>query len=144
MSSEFRSGLKLTKCTKIYQYHPAILNQSINIFGFRILLFIFHRRYKRALEIAFSNSSVIRRKDEFQNGCFKKARHIFWKTNISYPQIHTRTSAYQGVRNVRFSQNLAWFVFLKHLFWNSSFCLITDKLYKKNLLTIPALSPEQF
>ena len=40
-----------------------------------------------------------------------KARQIFRKTNISYPLIRTR--AYQGIRNVRFSENLACFVFLK-------------------------------
>ena len=33
-----------------------------------------------------------------------KARQIFRKTNISYPLIRTRTCAYQGVRNVRFSE----------------------------------------
>ena len=34
-------------------------------------------------------SSVIRQKDESQNGCFKKTKHatIFRKTNISYPLI---------------------------------------------------------
>ena len=36
--------------------------------------------------------------------------------------------AYQGVRNVRFSENLACFVFLKHPFLDSPFCLITDEL----------------
>ena len=45
-----------------------------------------------------------------------KARQIFRKTNISYPLIRTRTCAYQGVRNVRFSENLMCFVFLKHPF----------------------------
>ena len=56
-----------------------------------------------------------------------KARQIFRKTNISYPLIRTRTCAYQGVRNVRFSENLASFVFLKDPFWDSPFCLITDE-----------------
>ena len=57
-----------------------------------------------------------------------KARQIFRKTNISKSLIRTRTRAYQGVRNVRFSENLVCFVFLKHPFWNSPFCLITDAL----------------
>ena len=62
-----------------------------------------------------------------------KARQIFRKTNISYPLIHTRTCAYQGVRKVRFSENLACFVFLKHPFCDSPFCLITDDiLYIQN------------
>ena len=54
-----------------------------------------------------------------------KAHQIFRKTNISYSLIRTRTCAYQGVRNVCFSENLMCFVFLKHPFWDSSFCLIT-------------------
>ena len=51
-----------------------------------------------------------------------KARQIFRKMNISYPLIGTRT--YQGVRSVRFSENLAWFVFLKHLFEIPAFALL--------------------
>ena len=62
-----------------------------------------------------------------------KARQIFWKTNISYPLTRTRTCAYQGVRNVRFSENLACFVFLKHSFGDSLFCLIADDLFIKAL-----------
>ena len=56
-----------------------------------------------------------------------KALQIFRKTNISYP-LHT--CAYQGVRNVCFSENLVCFVFLKHPFWDSPFCLITNELWK--------------
>ena len=33
---------------------------------------------------------------------------IFRKSNISYPLVRTRTSAYQGVRNVTFSENFAY------------------------------------
>ena len=47
-----------------------------------------------------------------------KARQIFRKMNISYPLIRTRTRAYQGVRNICFSENLVGFVF----------CLITDEI----------------
>ena len=62
-----------------------------------------------------------------------KARQIFQKTHISYPLICIRTCVCQGVRNVRFSGNLAYFVFLKHPFWYSHFCLITDELCKTYL-----------
>ena len=66
-----------------------------------------------------------------------KARQIFQKTNIFHPLIRSTApaslriqsewgTAYQPVRNVRFSENLACFVFLKHLFWDSHFCLIAD------------------
>ena len=48
-----------------------------------------------------------------------KARQIFRKAIFSYPLIRTHT-------NVRFSENLACFVFLKHPFWDSPFGLTTD------------------
>ena len=51
-----------------------------------------------------------------------KARQIFRKTDISYPLIRTHTCAYQGVRNVRFSEKRI----LKTV---SPFCLITDDLF---------------
>ena len=41
-----------------------------------------------------------------------KARQILRKTNISYTLIRLRACAYQGVGNVRFSENLACFVSL--------------------------------
>ena len=75
------------------------------------------------------NSSVIRQKGESQNGCFKNTKHAkFSEKHISNPLIRTRTCAYQGVRNVRFLENLACFVFLKQPFWDSPFRLITDEL----------------
>ena len=46
-----------------------------------------------------------------------------------------------GVRNVRFSENLACFVFLKHPFWDSLFCLITVEvsLFQRDSLLIHIL-----
>ena len=38
----------------------------------------------------------------------KYARKIFRKTNISNPLIHTHTYAYQGIRNVSFSENFVY------------------------------------
>ena len=58
-------------------------------------------------------------KGESQNGCFKETKQAkpnFPKNDISYPLIRTRTCAYQGVRNVCFSENLRCSVFLKHPF----------------------------
>ena len=40
--------------------------------------------------------------------------------------------AYQGVKNDCFSKNLTSFVFLKHPFWDSVFCLITDAIVKSS------------
>ena len=53
-----------------------------------------------------------------------KACQIFRKTNISYSLIRTRTCVYQGVRNIRFSENLVYFVFLKHRFEIRPFALL--------------------
>ena len=50
-------------------------------------------------------------------------------------QLITRTCAYQGVRNVRFSESLACFVFFKLPFSDSSFCLITDEMRVKLIST---------
>ena len=38
----------------------------------------------------------------------KYVRKIFRKTNISTPLIRTRTSAYQGIRNISFSETFAY------------------------------------
>ena len=61
-------------------------------------------------------SSVIRQNGESQNGCFKKTKHTKFPKNehfLPLDALHTCTCAYQGVRMVRFSENLACFVFLK-------------------------------
>ena len=59
-----------------------------------------------------------------------KASQILRKTNISYPLIRTCTSAYKGVRNVRFSENLASFVFLETLILRFAHL----PYYRRNLL----------
>ena len=53
-----------------------------------------------------------------------KTSQVFRKTNISYPL---------GVQNVRFSENLACFLFLKHPFLDSPFYLITDDYFSLNI-----------
>ena len=73
-----------------------------------------------------------------------KAHQIFRKTNISYPLIPLRTCAYQEVRNYRFSENLACFVFLNVRFEIRPFALLPTTsgfylnwiLWEKTLLEI--------
>ena len=65
---------------------------------------------------------VIRQKGESQNGCFKKTKHAKFSEKrtfltLWYTHVCTRTCAYQGVRNVRFPENLACFFF----YWNTRF-----------------------
>ena len=52
--------------------------------------------------------------------------------------------AYQEVRNVDFSENLACFVFWKPPFWDSPFCIITDEFTELThcQLTWDAMSKE--
>ena len=66
-----------------------------------------------------------------------KACQIFRKTNISYPLIRTRTYVYQGVRNVRFPENLAYFASSKHRFWDSSFWLLANELARFAIFSFP-------
>ena len=57
--------------------------------------------------------------------------------------LKTGTCSYQWVSNIRFSENLAGFVFLKHPSWDSSFCLVTDDLappFPKNIITLVLLN----
>ena len=63
-------------------------------------------------------------------------RNIFWKINISYYLICTRTIAYQGVRNVNFSKNV-WYVLNK---WSQISCFnpFTPK-FLALILSLPAL-----
>ena len=52
----------------------------------------------------------------------------FPKNEHFLPSDTHSTCAYQGV-NVCFSENLPFFVFLKHPFWDSPFWLITDDIF---------------
>ena len=63
-------------------------------------------------------------KGESQTGCFKKTKHA----KFSEKRTFLTPCAYQGVKNVPFPENLASFVLLKHPFWDSPFCLITDEM----------------
>ena len=73
-------------------------------------------------------TSAIRQKSESQNGCFKKTKHARFSEK--------RTYTYQGVRSVRFSENLACFVFLKHhILWAFIFSY-SDTAPKLDILLI--------
>ena len=64
---------------------------------------------------------------------------VLWKLfgNVSWEYLkYLRSCAYQGVRNVRFSENLACFVFLKHSFWSSPFCLMVKTWKSKEKIKI--------
>ena len=88
-----------------------------------VLLVNFERAFKFWAGLQETRSTT-RTKGESQNGCFKKTKH----PKFSMCMVCVCTCAYQKVRNVRLSENLACFVFLKHPFWYSPFCLITDEI----------------
>ena len=77
----------------------------------------FHEHFKMcpvpilcSLSVPLVNTAPIRQPPVLrsQGSSIEYARKIFRKTNISYPLIRTRTCAYQGVRNVSFSENFAY------------------------------------
>ena len=80
------------------------------------------------------NSSVIGQRGESQNGDNKKANHAKFSEKRTFltpwyaRDTFSHVRAYHGVRNVCFSENLTCFAFLLLPFWDSPFCLFTDKL----------------
>ena len=66
-------------------------------------------------------------------GCCKKTKHAKFsekRTFLNPRCAHARVRI-RGVKDVRFSENLAYFAFLK--LYNSPFCLITNELIKGNI-----------
>ena len=75
-------------------------------------------------------SSAISQKGESQIRCYKKTKYAKFSekgTFLTPSHAHERVRI-QGVRNVRFSENMWCFVFLLFPFWDLPFCLITDEL----------------
>ena len=102
---------------------PKRLNKKICIIQRRIYNIVKQLKVK-------VKSSVIREKGESQNGCFKKTKHVkFSEKRTFFTTWYAQVRAYQGIENVRFLKNLACFVFLKHPFWDSPFCLIADEVF---------------
>ena len=62
----------------------------------------------------FINSLIIKQKGESQNGCYKRKQSMpNCLKNEDFLPSNTHTYAFiSGVRNVNFSENLAYFVFL--------------------------------
>ena len=59
--------------------------------------------------------------------------HSSWSLQL-YKLLKSRKN--QEVRNVRFSENLVCFVFLKHTFCHSPFCLITNDIRDTNKINL--------
>ena len=79
-------------------------------------------------------SSVIRQTGESQNECFKKTKHAKFSEKRTF-----LPPWYAHVRNIRFSGNWACFVFLKHPFRDSHFCLIADDIIPCKLMKMNAV-----
>ena len=72
---------------------------------------------------------VIREKENLKTEVTRKQSMPNLPKSVYFlPLISTGTCAYQGVRNVPFSENLGCFVFLKHPFRDLLFCFIANKL----------------
>ena len=86
-------------------------------------MFMFLLKIKSATYFVNKKSSVIKQKCESRNGFFKKTKPIKFPEKWTFltPLMRTCTCAYQGVRNVHFSENLTCFVFLKYPLCDSQF-----------------------
>ena len=95
---------------------------------------------KSGFPLFIHKSSVIRQKGESQNGCFKKTKHVkFFEKHTFFSPWYADVWVLrwgEEVKNVRFSENSTSFVFLKHAFWYSTFCLITNEVNKQVLLQL--------
>ena len=87
-----------------------------------LLLCYYYQYFVRwhTLILTRESSLVLRQKVESQNKCFKKTKHAKFSEKRTF--LTTRYA------HARFSENLTCFVFLKHRFWDSLICLITNKL----------------
>ena len=96
--------------------HKILVSSSLHSSSsFLLLVVTLHAKHNHPSQhLPAQSSTAIRQKGESQNGCFKKTKHAkFPEKQIFTPLIRTRTCAYNGARNVHFSENLACFVFLK-------------------------------
>ena len=84
-------------------------------------------------ESAIVLKMCFRASDVLKKNTLKFSNCILTATLVQRLQRNHETSAYQGLRNFRFSENLACFVFSKHLFWDSHFCLITFLLHLNSI-----------
>ena len=110
-------------------FHPSIFFGSAKDFSTKILIKAFwkqrHCGVYFLLNIVGNKEKGRISKRVFQE---KKARQIFRKKRIFFtPDTHAYVNIPE-VRNVRFSENLECFAFLKHPFWDSPFCLITHDM----------------
>ena len=141
----YRNQATNIKVSKIKKRYVTEIHCHMCPIFFEYLLYIQHRYCSYMQPLLFETfKRHSKAKGRISKRVFqeKKAREIFRKTNIFYPLICTRTCTYQGVKNVRFSENFTCFLFLKHPFWDSPFCLITDEflylivkiMYDKSLI----------
>ena len=59
--------------------------------------------------------------------------YCLYSKGNAWSKVHQTGVCISGVRNVRFLENLACFVFLKHSFWDLPFCLIIDEVRRSIL-----------
>ena len=87
---------------------------------------IFHIWKITNLVSLIDRSSVVRQKGESQNGCFKKTKHVKFSEKRTF--LTPWYAHVTGGKKYSFFWKLTCFVFLKHPFWDTPFCLITDEL----------------
>ena len=93
------------------------------MFFFRVELSVFSARVFSKLHFVSNKTRA-----NLKTGVSRKQSTPDFPKNEHILPPDTPMCAYQGLRYVRFSENLACFVFLKLPFWDSPFCLINDDI----------------
>ena len=129
--------LKSRLCDYSVSYIP--VNGIITITGAGIDA-VTQRAEQGNKQVTFKNcaslTKCIRRANLETSVSRKESTPNFPKNDYFLPTDSTPTCAYQGVRKIRFLENLAWFVFLKHPFWDLYFYLITDEIYSSRQCSV--------
>ena len=129
--------LKSRLCDYSVSYIP--VNGIITITGAGIDA-VTQRAEQGNKQVTFKNcaslTKCIRRANLETSVSRKESTPNFPKNDYFLLTDSTPTCAYQGVRKIRFLENLAWFVFLKHPFWDLYFYLITDEIYSSRQCSV--------
>ena len=97
-----------------------LLLSFLNIKHYHVLIKYIDLIFPNTMLLTISLKTGVSRKQSTSNFSKKRTFLTPW-----YARIRARIR----VRNVRFSRNLTYFVFLKHPFLDSPFCLITDETF---------------
>ena len=122
INSALKEKKRRSSCMSLQLWKALVWNsisfessESPSLVSFSLLVTLFYEWTRRLKGKRANIKAEVTRKQNTLN--FPKKEHF----------VPPDTQTYQGLRNGRFLENLACFVFFLLPFWDSPFCLITDK-----------------